>query len=111
MIKDVQAVLDRLEDVPDWEKDPDNPAWAIAHQELISLMSNLGLRSLMWDRVRELLAKHDNWKDFFADLCEVQDEILDDLQRALHGTAFGAELMAHEQECSVTLTALRKGNP
>jgi hypothetical protein len=108
MIKDIQTVLDNLVDVPSWEKDPDDPVPALAHQALIGIMSLIGIRSIMWDRARELLANHDNDQDFWTAWNQVQDEILDDLQRALHGTDFGKECEAHEEECSHALTVLRK---
>jgi hypothetical protein len=111
MIPGIKAVLDNLEDVPEWEKNPDDPVPAIEHQELISIMAVTGLREVLWNRVNELLANHDNAQEFWVALSEVHDEIASDLQRALHGTTLGAECEAFEDHTSLSLEALRKEKP
>jgi hypothetical protein len=106
--EDIRAMLDNYVDTPDWEKDPNDPAPAISHQSLVSIAATTGLRSVMIDRIEEMLAKHDNIKDLDDDLEFLRGEICDDLQNALHGTSLGEECQAHEMEWSLTLEALRK---
>jgi len=105
---DIQAWLENYVDTPDWEKDDDNPLGALSHQTLICIAAATGLRSVLEDRITELLAKHDNFQDFLSDLDFVGDEITNDLQRALHGTDLGEQCRVYEMECPVTLNALRK---
>jgi hypothetical protein len=71
---------------------------ALSHQMLIEIAALTGLRDVLWDRIDELLAKHDNIQDLVADLYFVQGEIADDLQRALHGTDLGKQCQAGELE-------------
>jgi hypothetical protein len=97
-----------LPDVPEWEKDIDNPAAALSHQVLVSIAATTGLRGVLWDRIKEALAKHDSIGDIGDEIEFVRSEIADGLQLALHGTSLGQECQAHEMEWSMTVEAMRK---
>lgn len=104
---DIRAVLENYIDTPDWEKDADNPAPAIAHQLLVSIAATTGLRSVLWNCIKEILAKHDNWKDIDDDLEFLRSEIHDDLQFALRETTLGAECDREAMEWSAGFEARR----
>ena len=125
MKEDIRALVHNLADVPDWEKgigddsdggdeldDSDiDPAAAISHQMLIEIGAITGLREVLRDRVAELLAKHDDIKDFIADLDFVRNQVSGDLQRVLHGSQLGKQCRASELEWPISLEVLRKENP
>jgi hypothetical protein len=108
MIPSLEALLQDYVDTPDWEKDLDNPARALSHQMLVSIAAIIELREVLCDRINELLRNHDNHDDLSSDLNFVEGEIVDELQRALHGTGLGKQCQAHEMGFGLTLEALRK---
>jgi hypothetical protein len=109
-ISGIETLLRNQIDTPDWEKDLDNPAAAISHQLLVSIAAVTGLREVIWNRVDELLEKHDNIADFVDEMNAVHEEFVNDLQLVLHGTSLGDECKEQEAEFSVVLEHLRKGN-
>jgi hypothetical protein len=77
----------------------------MSHQLLMSIAATTGLRSVLMDRIEEILAKHDDIKNIDDDLEFLRSEIHDDLQRALRGTSLGEECRAYEMEWSASLEA------
>jgi hypothetical protein len=77
---------------------------------LIEIAAIIGLRSVLHERVADVLGKHDTIRDLSEDLHFIIDEISDDLQHALHGSDLGKQCQTHEMQHAASLSALRKEN-
>ncbi len=105
MKNDIRNLLNYCVDVPFEERNVDYPARALSHQLLVSLAATTGLRSVLDDRINEILAKHDNFKDFEDDLEFLHEELHDDLQKALRSVSLGQECETYAMEWGPRLVA------